>query len=205
LKLKFAGLFSFVTCLLEASKLHFSIAIDRKAPSKSIEILSEGIEKMIAMLITLLLGLLFLEKANMSLIPSTNWTFDPRSNWLIDPGSIVGPRNEAVQPLTPLMSADLIESENDFHIHVDIPGVENLEITTEDNFLTITADRKIMREQESDVAHTVERSYGKVRRRLLIPANADADHSKAKFRDGVLTVTLPKKQAGSSSKKLTIE
>ena len=55
--------------------------------------------------------------------------FAPLSYWggqssLINPST----RNEAVQTLTPLMSADLIESPTDFHVHVDMPGVENLEV-----------------------------------------------------------------------------
>lgn len=144
----------------------------------------------------------------MSLIPSFNWG-DPRSSWLADPGRLVsrvgGVSNEVVQPLAPLMSADLIEQENDYQIHVDIPGVENLEITTEGNYLTITADRNVKHEQDSAVAHTVERSYGKVRRRLLIPSNANADAARAQFRDGVLTVTLPKTEPSAPPKKLTIE
>lgn len=147
----------------------------------------------------------------MALIPALDWSMDPRSTWLMDPsgyGFGVGRnlRNDAIQPLAPLMSADLIEKENEFQIHVDIPGVENLEISTEGNFLTISADRKVLHERDTDVAHTVERSYGKVRRRLLVPKNADVDHARAKFVDGVLSVAMPKKESGSSAKKhITIE
>lgn len=114
-------------------------------------------------------------------------------------------RQEAVGPLTPLMSADLIEAENEFHVHVDLPGVENIDINTDNNFLTITADRKVLHEIDNDIAHTVERSFGKVKRRLPIPKNADVDNAKAKFRDGVLTVTFPKKEPSASIKKLRID
>jgi HSP20 family protein len=114
-------------------------------------------------------------------------------------------RQEAIRPLAPLMSADLIESENDFHVHVDLPGVENIDINTDNNFLTITADRKVLHEIDSDVAHTVERSSGKVKRRLPIPRNADVEHAKAKFRDGVLTVTFPKKEPSAPAKKIRVD
>lgn len=114
-------------------------------------------------------------------------------------------RNEATQPLTPLMSADLVESENDFHLHVDLPGVENLEINTDNQVLSISAERKLQHEQDTAVTHTRERSYGKVTRRLRIPANGDLDHATAKYRDGVLNVVIPKREQPVSGKKINIE
>lgn len=161
--------------------------------------------------------------AAMALVPSLDWATDPRSTWMVNPagdpltstwmvnpaagfGGFARVRNEAIQPLAPLMSADLIEKENQFEIHVDIPGVENIDITTEGNFLTITADRKVLHERDTAVAHTVERSYGKVRRRLVVPNNANIDEARARFIDGVLTVTMPKKESGVFQKKhITIE
>jgi HSP20 family protein len=150
----------------------------------------------------LLLTLLSIILNTMALIPSLDWYVDPRSNWIVDPYAYSGRvRSEAFQPLAPLMSADLIEKENEFQFHVDIPGVENLEITTEGNFITISADRKVTHERDTDVAHTVERSYGKVRRRLLAPNNANVDEAKARLVDGVLTLSMPKKEATTSQKK----
>ena len=102
-------------------------------------------------------------------------------------------RNEIVQPLSSLMSADLVESPTDFHIHADLPGVEDIEITTADNYLTIQAKRKVMHEVDTDIMHSVERSYGKVCRRILLPMNADYGNATAKFKDGVLTISMPKK------------
>lgn len=119
-------------------------------------------------------------------------------------GELARLRNEAVQPLTPLMSADLIESENDFHVHVDLPGVENLEISVDNGILSISAERKVLHEIDNDIAHTVERSYGKVKRRVVLPNNADGDRATAKYKDGVLSVSLPKKEP-SKRTKLNIE
>ena len=151
---------------------------------------------------------------------SNRWGLGNNMGWGMTPFSGMGPlssfipaqqnrlqelRQEAVRPLAPLMSADLIESENDFHVHVDLPGVENIDINTDNNFLTISADRKVLHEMDSDIAHTVERSFGKVNRRLPIPRNADVDNAKAKFRDGVLTVTFPKKEPSAPVKKLRVD
>lgn len=127
------------------------------------------------------------------------------SNFIPQQNRLTELRQEAVRPLAPLMSADLIESENDFHVHVDLPGAENIDINTDNNFLTITADRKVRHEIDSDIAHTVERSFGKVKRRLPIPGNADVENAKAKFRDGVLTVTFPKKAPSAPTKKIRID
>ena len=102
-----------------------------------------------------------------------------------------------------LLSTDLIESDSDFHVHVDMPGVESIDIDASNGVLTISADKKIMHEIDTDIAHRVERSVGKVRRRLPLPSNADLDNATAKFVDGVLTVTVPKK-SGSQAKKLAI-
>jgi HSP20 family protein len=102
------------------------------------------------------------------------------------------------------MSADLIESANDFHVHVDLPGAENLDISVDNGVLSISAERKVMHEIDSDIAHTVERSSGRVRRSLILPHNADGDQAKAKYADGVLTITMPKKES-SKRTKLRIE
>ena len=138
--------------------------------------------------------------------PSALNTWDPFDVYPTSTRSLSNLRNEAVQPLAPLMSADLIESDSDYNIHVDMPGVENLQINTDNQLLTIEAERKIQHEQQSDIAHTLKRSYGKVKRRLRIPYNADVDRATAKYKDGVLTVNIPKKTEGAiQRKKLTIE
>ncbi|RYH29384.1 Hsp20/alpha crystallin family protein [archaeon] len=113
-------------------------------------------------------------------------------------------RQQSLQQLAPLMSADLIESENDFHVHVDIPGAENLEISVDNGILTISAERKVKHEIDNDIEHTIERSFGKVKRRLALPPNAIGDNAKATYKDGVLTVTMPKSVESRKRKKLTI-
>eukprot|EP01039_Chlorochromonas_danica_P011065 gene11065-12324_t len=119
-------------------------------------------------------------------------------------GELARLRNEAVQPLAPLMSADLIESDNDFHVHIDLPGAENLEMSVDNGILSISAQRKVLHEMDNDIVHTVERSYGKVKRRVVLPSNADADRATAKYKDGVLSVSMPKKEP-SKRTKLNIE
>ena len=113
-------------------------------------------------------------------------------------------RNEISKPLAPLMSADLIESDSDYHVHADLPGVEDLDVTIRDRVLCMKAERKAAHEVDNDYVHSFERSYGKVQRQILLPANADVDHAQAKFRNGVLTVSFPKLVSAVGVKKLTI-
>jgi HSP20 family protein len=103
------------------------------------------------------------------------------------------------------MSADLVESETDFLVTVDMPGVENFEINTDNQVLTISAERKIQHERDSYITHTSERSYGKVRRRLQLPFNADADRAVASYRNGVLSVSIPKREPSQQAKRINIE
>lgn len=119
-------------------------------------------------------------------------------------GTLSRLRNEAIQPLTGLMSADLIETDSDFQVHVDMPGAENLDISVDNGVLSISAERKVSHERDTDIAHTVERSYGRVQRRVALPSNADGDRATAKYQNGVLTVTMPKKEP-SKRARLRIE
>lgn len=77
---------------------------------------------------------------------------------------------ETQQALAPLMAADIIESGTDYHVHVDLPGVDHVDVTVENNVLQINAERKVVHQDDTDTLHSVERTYGKVQRRLTIPA-----------------------------------
>lgn len=105
----------------------------------------------------------------------------------------------------PLIPADLIESENDFQVYADLPGAENLDISMENGILSISAERKeVLHDKDNDIAHTVERRYGKVNRRMVLPSNAESDRATARYKDGVLSISMPKKDV-SNRKKLNIE
>lgn len=117
--------------------------------------------------------------------------------------------NSFFRQLSPLLGSDLVESESDYKIHVDLPGVEagDVDISlVENKFLVIQAERKYVHEEEKDKVHSMERSYGKVQRRFRIPANADVDKADTSFKNGVLTLVFPKKvvNAEGNVRKLTI-
>lgn len=110
--------------------------------------------------------------------------------------------------LSPIMNTDLIESERDFMVHVDLPGVEpkDLEVSVTDKFLVIKAERKHAHEEKTNKVHSMERSFGTVQRRIRMPNTADLELAKTSFKHGVLSITVPKKvEMKPASRKLEIE
>ena len=109
---------------------------------------------------------------------------------------VFAPLNEdrVVSNLQPIMNCDLIETENDYHVHADLPGVEekDLDISVENNCLILKAQRDRKHEVNTAKEHRVERSYGQVQRCLKLPKTADVSNCTANLENGVLTVSFPK-------------
>jgi HSP20 family protein len=105
--------------------------------------------------------------------------------------------NSLTKDLMPLMGTDLIESEKDYKVHVDLPGVnpEDLEVTISDNnkYLCLKAERNSTHEEKTDKVHSMERQFGRVQRKIHIPNNADMENIETNMKNGVLTITMPKK------------
>ncbi len=89
---------------------------------------------------------------------------------------------------------DLIETETDFVLKADLPGVSesDVNIELEDNVLTISGERKAEHEERKTGYYRVERSFGSFRRALTLPEGVDPESVKATFANGVLEVTVPK-------------
>ena len=86
------------------------------------------------------------------------------------------------------------ETDNDWIISAELPGVEkeNVKVNFQDNVLTISGEKKFEKEEKEKNFHRIERSYGKFSRSLNINSPVLADKIEAGYKDGVLTVTLPK-------------
>jgi len=89
---------------------------------------------------------------------------------------------------------DLVETENDFVLRADLPGLSegDVSIELEDNVLTISGERKAEHEQRKEGYYRIERSSGAFRRSLTLPEGVDAEAVKANFDRGVLEVRVPK-------------
>lgn len=88
----------------------------------------------------------------------------------------------------------LKEDNKSFYITAELPGIdkEDLDIEIDRNVLTITAERKKPEEKEGENLHYDELQYGKYIRRFNVSENILSDKIEAIFKDGLLTVTVPK-------------
>lgn len=86
------------------------------------------------------------------------------------------------------------ETEKGYEIAVDLPGMkpEDVNVEFRDGHLWITGERKDETEEKGKTFHRVERRYGKFRRVIALGNEVDADHVAATYRDGVLTIEVPK-------------
>lgn len=100
------------------------------------------------------------------------------------------------------------EGEYAYHIELDLPGIkkEDIEITTEDNVLTISGERKLKDEAKEEDYYRVESVYGKFSRSFTLPEKVDVENIHAESSDGVLEVIIPKlKVEDTKPKKIEIK
>ena len=92
------------------------------------------------------------------------------------------------------MPIDMTENADGFTVEASVPGFkpEELEISIENDVLTIRAERKAEEKKDENEVRWQERYYGKLERCFTLPANVDASKAKAELEHGVLTLTLPK-------------
>jgi len=93
-------------------------------------------------------------------------------------------------------AVDIVETPNELVIAADLPGVkkEDVDVQIEDGTLTITGTRKFENEENKEGYHRLERSYGSFRRAFTLPESVDPEKVAAAYEDGVLKITLSKKE-----------
>ena len=91
-------------------------------------------------------------------------------------------------------TVDISETENGFEIQAELPGVQesDVNVSVTDNRLTIKGEKHQEEETERKNYHRVERQYGSFQRSFTLPRHVETDGIKAKFTDGVLTLSIPK-------------
>lgn len=89
---------------------------------------------------------------------------------------------------------DVVETENSYEIHLAVPGMnkEDFKIDLNENFLTISGERKFTREREKSNFHSIETQYGTFSRSFSLPDKVDAAKINAKYNNGILEITIPK-------------
>ncbi len=102
------------------------------------------------------------------------------------------PRSQ--RPWTP--AVDILEKDNELVIKADLPEVDmkDIHVDIENGTLSLKGERKFESEDKGKGYHRIERSYGSFARYFSLPDTVEADKVKADYKNGVLTVTLPKKE-----------
>jgi HSP20 family protein len=119
------------------------------------------------------------------------------------------------------LSCDIAETDKEYVISVDTPGISKdgiaVEVNEETGMLTISAEKSLKEDVKNEASgeekaqeevkwHRVERAYGKVSRSLALPEDADYNSIAAKLDNGVLKITMPKtaKPASNHTKRIEI-
>ena len=121
----------------------------------------------------------------------------------VSPGFFVKPLHGEPLPSPGQIRMDVKESDGGYTVSAEIPGVkkEDIHVTIEGSVVTVRAEVKQEDTQtQDDKVLRSERYYGSVSRGISLPQDIDQSQAKAKYDNGVLTLTLPKKQGGGSQK-----
>jgi len=99
-------------------------------------------------------------------------------------------------------AVELSEDKNNFVVTAELPGLkkEDIDVTLLDGVLTLSGERKQERNVEEGGVHRSERYFGRFERNITLPSEVATDAVKADYKDGLLTVTLPKSEAAKPKK-----
>lgn len=99
--------------------------------------------------------------------------------------------------------AEVDEREDEYRVMLGVPGMDekSVEVSVQDDVLTIRAEKKEETEEKAKNRYFSERRYGMCARSFRLPANVDRDQIAASMRNGVLTITLPKTEPSKPSRR----
>jgi HSP20 family protein len=94
-------------------------------------------------------------------------------------------------------AVDILEKEDEIILKAELPGIalEEVDLEVRDNTLILRGERHLDKETKKDSYHRLERAYGSFSRSFLLPSTVDQNGIKAKLKDGILEVKLPKVSA----------
>ena len=120
--------------------------------------------------------------------------------------SMIGNGPESISELLWAPLTDISEDDTEFLVKCELPEVKKKDgkITVENGTLRIVGERNAEKKEKHKKYHRVERSYGSFERIFTLPEGADVANVSADFRDGMLTVRVPK-MAGAKSKSVEVK
>ena len=120
--------------------------------------------------------------------------------------SMFGPSGARGFALTP--SLDVKETDQEIVVEAELPGLEEKDVSLmmQNGVLTIQGEKRLEFDEEKENYHVMERRYGSFQRSLRVPDTVDEGKVEARFENGVLKVTLPKRpEAGGAQRKIEIK
>ena len=98
---------------------------------------------------------------------------------------------------------EIEQKDDQIRVVAELPGVkeEDIDLTVEDGMLTLSGEKRSERKEEGGYS---ERSYGRFERRISLPSNIDEDKCSADFRDGVLTITIPRSEEKARGRRIPL-
>lgn len=97
---------------------------------------------------------------------------------------------------------DVFEKEDAVTVKFDLPGMEgkDIQVTVDNNVLTVSGERRYEKETEAENCHRMECAYGTFSRSFTLPRSVDPTNIKANYKNGVLRLTMPKKEESKPRK-----
>jgi len=105
-------------------------------------------------------------------------------------------------------AVDIRETKDSIEVTAELPGVDvkDVDVSVQENTLTVRGERRREEVKEDETVHRLEREYGVFERSFTLPNSADPENIQAKYRKGVLSLTVPKREdAKPKSLKINVE
>lgn len=104
-------------------------------------------------------------------------------------------------------SADISETDKEYLVRAELPGVkkEDIRVSLDSGLITIEGSRQQQREDKNERFHTVECCYGNFSRTFSLPERVKAEAIKSEFKDGILTVHIPRDETLSKPKQISVQ
>lgn len=142
--------------------------------------------------------------------------FEEMERWFEDvfrrPFSLLGPswlprmRFPELEEISPVV--DIYEEGDNVVVKAEIPGIkkDDIDVSLTDNTITISGEKEKEEKVEKKNYYRLERSYGSFTRTFRLPAEVQSDKAKARFKDGILEIRIPKtEEAKKREKKVKVE
>lgn len=106
-----------------------------------------------------------------------------------------------------MLHLNVSESDTEIQIAAELPGVseKDVDVTLDDDVLTIRGQKKLEKKEDKENYHFVERSFGQFQRSIRGPRSVKTDQVQARVENGVLTVILPKNEAQEKSRHIQVK